>query len=101
MMINTTPCFKNMLTYGSNVNIINVPIRETINIPINDPLPPSDGPSIMMDGPIKKDSGENIKAPKQLVGTNMNRANASWYDTIYHGGMLTMLPRNLNLHGSE
>jgi hypothetical protein len=49
----------------------------------------------------EKNNGQYIRAGKQLISTNMNKSDASWYDTVYHGGMLTVLPRVANLHGTE
>jgi hypothetical protein len=49
----------------------------------------------------KKNNGQYIRAGKQLISTNMDKSDASWYDTVYHGGMLTVLPRVANLHDTE
>jgi len=62
-------------------------------IPINDVVPPNDGPSIMLEEPKKKDSGINVLGTKPAKKIGMNATNAAWYDTIYNGGVLTMLPK--------
>lgn len=62
--------------------------------PINDMLPPNDGPSILLDEPKKKADDPNVKAPKISKIVGVNAANAAWYNTIYHGGTLTKLPNS-------
>jgi hypothetical protein len=61
--------------------------------PINDIVPPNDGPSIMLDESKKKDNSPNAKGSKPAKKVGMNAANTVWYDTIYHGGTLTSLPK--------
>lgn len=62
-------------------------------IPQNDILPPTDGPSIMLEEPKKVDSDANVSASKPSKEAGMNKANAAWYDSIYNGGILTELPK--------
>jgi hypothetical protein len=62
-------------------------------IPMNDMVPPDDGPSIMLDEPKKNNDGPNVSATKPEKKIGMNATNAAWYDTVYNGGVLTMLPK--------
>lgn len=69
-----------------------------VDIPVNDPKPPNDGPSIAIgdDNPNKPPPPEEPteKGPEvtPLPKGGMSCATRKWYDEIYNGGIATETP---------